>query len=427
VNSRNFLLVLNMGDILLVIMTKVTLTFGFILVISLFTVGTTAGILQNAEAAGPSSRTPDSETVCRSGQVLVYHFNQRDFICTSDTGAAQWVRHGIAEIASEPSADPELERLDRADFSKMSDEVVRMNEIQDLLELSESGERLSHSQQRMLDRVQQFVNSQQTLEEYWGSQSDFVSTRDPTQTTSTEMRTISQTLTSMDDPSPGHENHEIMVILPPSEKTFVGRVTFAASEPVQYVSLIGPLGPGENNGQQTWSPDGGETWYALVIVDQGSAAGGWRFAGNALALHTMSSEPFTATVTVAYVELEPGVYNRGTVKSGTIQSAPDPAMGHESHSLAIILPPREIPYQGGTLAYSASENVQLVALHGPLAPGQDVGQPTWSLDDGTTYALTLVDTIGTNGVWGTFSGNALALHSMNPDGFTASYAVGGLH
>ncbi len=124
-----------MGDILLVIMTKATLTFGFILVISLFTVGTTAGILQYVEAAGPSSRTPDSETVCRAGQVLVYHFNQRDFICTSDTGAAQWVRHGIAEIASQPST-LDTERIDRADFAKMSDETVRMNEIQDLLELA---------------------------------------------------------------------------------------------------------------------------------------------------------------------------------------------------------------------------------------------------------------------------------------------------
>jgi len=31
------------------------------------------------------------------------------------------------------------------------------------------------------------------------------------------------------------------------------------------------------------------------------------------------------------------------------------------------------------------------------------------------------------GVWNTFSGNALALHSFNPDGFTATYTLGGLH
>jgi hypothetical protein len=230
----------------------------------------------------------------------------------------------------------------------------------------------------------------------------------------------------MDDPGLGHENHELMVILPPSEKTYVGRLTFSASEPVQYVTLIGPLGPGENNGQPTWTPDG-ETYYALVLVDQGTAAGGWRFAGNALALHTMSSEPFTATVSVAYVELEPGVYDRGTVATGTVQSGPDPGIGHESHSLAIILPPRDIPYSGGTLAFSASENIQLIALHGPLGPGEDLGQPTWSPDGETTFALTLIDNVGNNGVWGTFQGNALALHTMNPEGFTASYAIGGLH
>ncbi len=91
------------------------------------------------------------------------------------------------------------------------------------------------------------------------------------------------------------------------------------------------------------------------------------------------------------------------------------------------MPPRDIPYQGGFLAYSASENIQLVALHGPLGPGDNMGQPIWSPDGETNFALTLIDNVGDNGVWTTFSGNALALHTMNPDGFTASYAIGGLH
>ena len=90
------------------------------------------------------------------------------------------------------------------------------------------------------------------------------------------------------------------------------------------------------------------------------------------------------------------------------------------------MPPREIPYQGGYFAYSASANVQLVALHGTLGLGDDKGQAIWTPDGETKYALTLVE-IGNQGVWTTFSGNALALHTMNPDGFTATYAVGGLH
>ena len=55
-------------------------------------------------------------------------------------------------------------------------------------------------------------------------------------------------------------------------------------------------------------------------------------------------------------------------KAGTLTSVQDPGVGHESHQLAIILPPTDKVYKG-ILTYSASENIQLVALHGPLAPG----------------------------------------------------------
>ena len=405
-------------------MTKTLTTFGLLLVLSLFTVGVSTGLLQQAEA----QRDSDADTQCRSGQVLVYHFNFRKYICTSQSGAAQWVQHGIAEVVGSPEfeAEPSTERVDKSDFAKSSPETVRMDEIQSLLEKAEAGERLSKSEERMLQRVQEFLTAQQTAEEFYGTDSSqVVTTPDPTQPTSTKSRTLSQTFTSSDDPGLGHENHELIVVLPPSENTYIGRLTFSASEPVQYVTLIGPLGPGENAGQPTWTPDG-ETYYGLVIVDNGQKSGGWAFAGNALALHTMNPDPFTATVSVSYVELPPGVYDRGTVGTGTVQSGPDAGLGHEDHSLAIILAPREIPYQGGTVAYSASENVQLVALHGPLGPADDKGQSIWTPDGETKYALTLVE-VGNNGVWTTFSGNALAFHTMNPDGFTVTYAIGGLH
>jgi hypothetical protein len=104
----------------------------------------------------------------------------------------------------------------------------------------------------------------------------------------------------------------------------------------------------------------------------------------------------------------------------------DPGIGHEDHSIALILPPRDIPYQGGVVSYSASEDVQLVALVGPLADDEILGQPTWTADGETHYALTLIE--GSDmGVWNTFSGNALALHTPNSDGFTATYTLAGLH
>ena len=59
--------------------------------------------------------------------------------------------------------------------------------------------------------------------------------------------------------------------------------------------------------------------------------------------------------------------------SGTITSTQDPGIGHETHQLAIILPPTSNVYKG-ILSYDASEPIQLIALHGPLEKGQEKGQ-----------------------------------------------------
>ncbi len=406
-------------------MTKTLTTFGLLLVLSLFTVGVSTGLLQQAEA----QRDPDSETQCRSGQVLVYHFNFRKYICTSQGGANQWVQHGIAEIVGSPEfeEEPSTERLDKADFAKSSPETTRMAEIERILEKIQAGEDISKSEERMAKRVQEFVSAEITAKQFYGDSSkDIPVVSEPTAYAARHGLTSSGTITSQDDPGMGHGDHEIAVILPPSDKMYIGKITFSASEPVQYVTIIGPLGPGEDQGQPIWELADG-TKYSLVIVDNGLKSGGWYFAGNALALHTMNAEPFTATYSVAYSELEPGVYDKGTVDIGTVQSMQDPGMGHESHSIAILLPPRDIPYQGGVVSYSATENLQLVALHGPLGPGEDKGQATWTADGENVYALTLIEDVGNMGVWTTFSGNALAFHTMNPDGFTVSYALGGLH
>lgn len=111
-----------------------------------------------------------------------------------------------------------------------------------------------------------------------------------------------------------------------------------------------------------------------------------------------------------------------TIKTGTITSTQDPGLGHENHQLAMILPPR-IPAYFGTLGFSASENVQLVALHGPLQPGQEPrGQATWSPDGKTVYALSIIDRDSSMGTW-QVTANAIALHTMNDTPFTVSYSV----
>ncbi len=107
--------------------------------------------------------------------------------------------------------------------------------------------------------------------------------------------------------------------------------------------------------------------------------------------------------------------------SRTIQSMLDPGIGHETHQLAIILPPSDKVYKG-LFSYDASEPIQLVALHGPLAPGEDNGQPIWTPDGETKFALTFIDPETSMGSW-LFTGNALAVHTMNEDTFTVSYSV----
>jgi hypothetical protein len=320
----------------------------------------------------------------------------------------------------------ELEREGTMGEKKVGTESEKLQkQLEDILAKIERGERLSAGEIQIAKKAMMESAAVETAKETYGTPEG-----EPEGQKSLMQHSFSSTqtdtITSVQDPGIGHETHQLAVILPPSDNVYVGRITFSASEPVQFVALHGPLKEGEDKGQPIWTPDG-KTKFALTLVDNEKASGGWYFAGNALALHSMHETPFTATYSVAYAEVPPGVYPKGTVASGTVSSSQDPGLGHESHQLAIILPPREIPYQGGVLAYSASENVHLVALIGPLSESEIHGQQIWTPDGKTKYALTLVDP-GTNmGVWTTFSGNALALHTSNPDGFTASYTIAGLH
>jgi len=222
-------------------------------------------------------------------------------------------------------------------------------------------------------------------------------------------------LQSIQDPGIGHETHQLAVILPPSDKVYSGTLRYDASEQIQLVSLVGPLGLGEDKGQPIWTPDG-KTKFALTFVEPKNSRGEWNFVGNALAVHTMKTTPFIVDYKVTYDELE----ESDTVMTGTIGSIRDPGLGHNTHSLAIIIPPSKDVYSG-TVSYSASENIQLVTLQGPLPAGK-ISPSTWTPDGKTLFALTLVDPKNQMGVW-EFSGNALALHTMNTKGFTTSYAV----
>ncbi len=222
-------------------------------------------------------------------------------------------------------------------------------------------------------------------------------------------------ITSATDPGVGHESHQLALILPLSNKVYSGTLHYDATEPVQLIALHGPLGIGEDKGQSIWSPDG-ESKFAMTIVNFDNAQGDWKFAGNALAVHTKKTEPFTVDYMAEYDEKE---ISDGII-TGTMQSVQDPGMGHESHQIAMIFPPSPDVYSG-IISYTASENIQLISLRGPIGPDEHP-EKTWTVDGTAIFEMTFVDPANKMGSW-EFSGNALALHTKNTTEFTASYSV----
>jgi len=398
-------------------MTRKITTILFMSVI-LFTGGIAASttLIQDAEAytySGMAIKQTGSKLVCGDKLCSEYEGGRAGYEAKK-AGATEAIQEKISEI----------EREQQVSEKKVTTKDASQQQLEKIQAKIDRGESLSKGEITIVKKIMSEHAAQKTAEGYYSGRSG-----EETGVASLAQHafglTTSGTMTSQQDPGQGHEAHQIAVILPPTDKVYVGKVTFSASEPVQYVTIHGPLAEGESGGQPIWAPMG-DTKYALTFIDNGAKSGGWFFAGNALALHTMHETPFTATYSVAYAEVAPGVYPKGTVESGTITSIQDPGLGHEQHSIALILPLRDIPYQGGVVAYSASENIQLVALIGPLDDDQINGQAIWTADGEKKYALTIVDG-GNMGVWNTFSGNALALHTMNPDGFTASYSLAGLH
>jgi len=385
----------------------------------LFTSAIAASIpmMQEADAytgSGNYVRQTGSKSVCG------------DKLCSEYEGGR--AGYEAQKEAATKAIDDKLSDLEKAGESSekniSTDSEVLKSQLENILKKIEMGMRLSASEITIAKKAIQEDISTDTAESHYGATPD-EATGTPSVGHHAFGLTASGTITSEQDPGQGHEAHQIAVILPPTDKVYVGKVTFSASEPVQYLTIHGPLAEGESRGQPIWSPMG-DTTYALTFIDNGEQSGGWYFAGNALALHTKTTNPFTATYSVVYAEIDPGVYPQGTVATGTVESIQDPGIGHEEHSIALILPPRDIPYTGGVVSYSASEDVQLVALMGPLEDDEINGQAIWTPDGETKYALTLVEG-GKMGVWNTFSGNALALHSFNPEGFTATYTLAGLH
>ena len=107
----------------------------------------------------------------------------------------------------------------------------------------------------------------------------------------------------------------------------------------------------------------------------------------------------------------------------TVTSSQNPGQGNENHQLVLILSPNKDTLYDGSITFSSSEPVQIAVLH-EINSNDVKGQPTWTVDGNTIYALSLIDpTIKSNSI--EFTGAALALHSPNSKEFTATVSVDG--
>ena len=114
---------------------------------------------------------------------------------------------------------------------------------------------------------------------------------------STKKVHFTQTITSLEDPGQGHENHQLAFVLAPNLGTlYDGSMTFTSSDPVQVV-VLHEINPHDVKGQPTWTIDG-NNFYGMSMDDTEKNSGSFEFTGSALALYSPNSKEFTATVSV---------------------------------------------------------------------------------------------------------------------------------
>ena len=118
---------------------------------------------------------------------------------------------------------------------------------------------------------------------------------DNTEHTNQEYR-FTKTIDSSLSPGLGHETHQIVRVLEPSDGIiYSGTLTYVASEPIDIV-ILHEIDNDDARGQATWRIDD-DTVYGWTFIDIDSKAGSFEYSGAGLLLHT-GGDTFTATVTV---------------------------------------------------------------------------------------------------------------------------------
>ncbi len=105
----------------------------------------------------------------------------------------------------------------------------------------------------------------------------------------------------------------------------------------------------------------------------------------------------------------------------TITSSQDPGQGHESHQMAMVLPPSEGAIYDGSMTFASSAPMQVAVLH-EIGPNDSRGQPVWTVDGEKFYGISLVNTGSKAGSF-EFTGAALAFHAPSPEEFAVTVSV----
>ena len=206
---------------------------------------------------------------------------------------------------------------------------------------------------------------------------------------------------SMQDPGIGHEDHQLAVLLPPSENTYTGTLQYDASEPIQLVSLKGPLGTNEFTSKPIWTPDG-ETKFELTLVE-GGASGEWEFSGNALAVHTFNTNQFVVDVKIDYAEIPPAATMEEPEPEVMEEPEPEPAAGPQTVVVTVpagtsvpgceetnecYLPPSVSVNVGDTVSWDNVDTAAHTVTSGTPADGPDGLFDSSLLMGGATFEVT---------------------------------------
>lgn len=112
------------------------------------------------------------------------------------------------------------------------------------------------------------------------------------------------------------------------------------------------------------------------------------------------------------------------ILSKEFQSAQDPGQGHETHQLALILPPKDGVLYTGRFTYSASTPVEVVVLQ-DITAGETPAK-IYTMDGQKKWALSLIKLggdVGTPSGSMSFVGAALALHTLDGTQFKATVTL----